>query len=119
MVNSTWAEKFLGTIVARAEVHSTVSVVRPVLRISRRVNSAGIMTGSPDGTKSSQWLSVADFALAAGVVFGADETEDCQQKCVLWSSEAKAGTESMEMKDCCGAGPFVGSEGTASPKETR
>src|SRR4029077_6214025 len=106
MANSTWAEKFRGTIVARAEVHSTVSVVRPELWISRPVISAGMMTGSPDATKSSQCLAGADFAVAASAAFRADEAAGCQQKCVLSSSEAKAGTESMEMKECSGAGPF-------------
>jgi len=39
---------------ARAEVHSTVSVRRPEVWISRCEIFAGIITGSPDATKSSQ-----------------------------------------------------------------
>ncbi len=119
IANSTWAEKFLETMIAFAEVHSTMSVRRPEVRISRRVISAGITIGSPDKTKSSQCPPDAGFAAVVAGVFDSDEAADCQQKCVFSSSEAEAGTESMEMKDFAGLRSFVGAEEAGAPSETR
>src|SRR6267143_213396 len=104
---------------ACAEVHSTVSVLRPEDRISRRVISVGITIGPPEAVKSSQCAPDPDLPFGVGVVSDVDETARCQQKCVLPSSEALAGMESMEMKDCFGPRSSPGAEGAAVPSETR
>ena len=55
----------------------------------------------------------ADFA-GAELIGGAGELSDDQQKWVLPSSEAVAGTESLEMNDCLGPGLFAGAMGGAT-----
>jgi hypothetical protein len=52
----------------------------------------------------------ADF-VGVELIGDAGELSDGQQKCVLPSSEAVAGTESMEMNDCFGPGIFAGAMG--------
>jgi len=54
-------------------IHSTVSLVGSTSDFKTR-EFAGIMTGSPDGTKSSQWLSVAILPWRC-VVFARTKTE--------------------------------------------
>jgi len=100
-------------MVAFTPVHSKVSVLRPDVWTSRRIIPAGITTGLPDAIKSSQCMPGADFA-GAELIGGAGELSDCQQKCVLASSEAVAGTESLEMNDCLGPGLFAGAMGGAT-----
>ncbi len=100
-------------MLAFTPVHSTVRVLRPDVWTSRCVIPTGITTGLPDAIKSSQCTPDADFA-GAELIGDACELSDGQQKCVLPSSEAVAGTESLEMNDCFGPEIFAGAMGAVS-----
>src|SRR5579872_2336314 len=116
-MNSAWAEKSLGTMIAFTPFHSTVSLLRPEVCTSRRVMPAGITIGLPPGIKSSQCMLGENFD-GVEMTWDTGTVSDGQQKCVLPSSEAAAGTERLETNDCFDAGLFVGAKGAAT-SETR